>query len=155
MTRPSCWLQTLVFIFPLEKRLMFVRFGLTSQEKLSRRWGEAKKNGYHMPREAVKKLVFFVVDQRKCHPKTVQRLCQGGERAAQTTKEEKRLAVARFAGSMAPLGQQFFVLTLALAGVVMIVAAPLSGLVDRSDLPQVGVFWRSSRSSGPQGCTDS
>ena len=34
----------------------------------------------------------------------------------------------------------FFVLTLALVGVVIIIAALLSGLIDRSDLPQVGVF---------------
>src|SRR4030095_7279687 len=34
----------------------------------------------------------------------------------------------------------FFVVTLALVGLVIIIAALLSGLIDRSDLPQVGVF---------------
>jgi hypothetical protein len=48
--------------------------------------------------------------------------------------------VAQSAGSIEPVGQQFFVLTLALVGVVIIVATLWSGFIDRSDLPQVGVF---------------
>jgi len=46
---------------------------------------------------------------------------------------------------------QFFVLTLALVGVVIIIAALLSGLIDRSDLPQVGVFLALGAMLGPAG----
>ncbi|MGH9198978.1 MAG: cation:proton antiporter, partial [Acidimicrobiia bacterium] len=46
---------------------------------------------------------------------------------------------------------QFFVLTLALVGVVIIIAALLSGLIDRSDLPQVGVFLALGAILGPAG----
>ena len=42
---------------------------------------------------------------------------------------------------------QFFILTLALVGVAIIVAALLSGLIDRSDVPQVAFSWHSARSS--------
>src|SRR5713226_3047968 len=45
----------------------------------------------------------------------------------------------------------FFVLTMALVGVVIIVAALLSGLIDRSDLPQVGVFLALGAILGPAG----
>jgi NhaP-type Na+/H+ or K+/H+ antiporter len=45
----------------------------------------------------------------------------------------------------------FFILTLALVGVVIIVAALLSGLIDRSDLPQVGVFLALGAMLGPAG----
>ncbi len=45
----------------------------------------------------------------------------------------------------------FFVLTLALVGVVIIIAALLSGLIDRSDLPQVGVFLALGAMLGPAG----
>jgi len=44
---------------------------------------------------------------------------------------------------------EFFVLTLALVGVVIIIAALLSGLIDSSDLPQVGAFLRLAQCSGP------
>jgi NhaP-type Na+/H+ or K+/H+ antiporter len=46
---------------------------------------------------------------------------------------------------------QFFVLTLALVGTVIIVAALLSGLIDRSDVPQVGVFLALGAMLGPAG----
>src|SRR3954464_2500401 len=46
---------------------------------------------------------------------------------------------------------QFFILTLALVGVVIIIAALLSGLIDRSDLPQVGVFLALGAMLGPAG----
>jgi sodium/hydrogen antiporter len=46
---------------------------------------------------------------------------------------------------------QFFVLTLALVGVVIIIAALLSGLIDSSDLPQVGVFLALGAMLGPAG----
>ena len=46
---------------------------------------------------------------------------------------------------------QFFVLTLALVGVVIIIAALLSGIIDRSDLPQVGVFLALGAMLGPAG----
>src|SRR5918999_5895664 len=46
---------------------------------------------------------------------------------------------------------QFFVLTLALVGVVIVIAALLSGLIDRSDLPQVGVFLALGAMLGPAG----
>jgi NhaP-type Na+/H+ or K+/H+ antiporter len=46
---------------------------------------------------------------------------------------------------------QFFVLTLALVGIVIIIAALLSGLIDRSDLPQVGVFLALGAMLGPAG----
>src|SRR6266545_2294169 len=46
---------------------------------------------------------------------------------------------------------QYFVLTLALIGVVIIIAALLSGLIDRSDLPQVGVFLALGAMLGPAG----
>jgi NhaP-type Na+/H+ or K+/H+ antiporter len=46
---------------------------------------------------------------------------------------------------------QFFVLTLALIGIVIIIAALLSGLIDRSDLPQVGVFLALGAMLGPAG----
>jgi hypothetical protein len=46
---------------------------------------------------------------------------------------------------------EFFVLTLALVGVVIIVAALLSGLIDCSDLPQVGVFLALGAMLGPAG----
>ncbi|HEX9788010.1 MAG TPA: cation:proton antiporter, partial [Candidatus Binatia bacterium] len=46
---------------------------------------------------------------------------------------------------------QFFLLTLALVGVVIIIAALLSGLIDRSDLPQVGVFLALGAMLGPAG----
>src|ERR671914_1835041 len=45
----------------------------------------------------------------------------------------------------------FFVLTLALVGVVIVIAALLSGLIDRSDLPQVGVFLALGAMLGPAG----
>jgi NhaP-type Na+/H+ or K+/H+ antiporter len=46
---------------------------------------------------------------------------------------------------------QFFVLTLALVGTVIIIAALLSGLIDRSDVPQVGVFLALGAMLGPAG----
>src|SRR4026207_1088590 len=46
---------------------------------------------------------------------------------------------------------QFFILTLALVGIVIIVAALLSGLIHRSDLPQVGVFLALGAILGPAG----
>jgi NhaP-type Na+/H+ or K+/H+ antiporter len=52
---------------------------------------------------------------------------------------------------MEPLTTEFFVLTLALVGVVIIVAALLSGFIDRSDLPQVGVFLALGAILGPAG----
>lgn len=45
----------------------------------------------------------------------------------------------------------FFILTLALVGVMIIVAALLSGLIDRSDVPQVGVFLALGAILGPAG----
>src|SRR3954465_11813710 len=45
----------------------------------------------------------------------------------------------------------FFLLTLALVGIVTIVAALLSGVIDRSDLPQVGVFLALGAALGPAG----
>jgi NhaP-type Na+/H+ or K+/H+ antiporter len=45
----------------------------------------------------------------------------------------------------------FFLLTLGLVGVVIIIAALLSGLIDRSDLPQVGVFLALGATLGPAG----
>src|SRR5437899_217967 len=45
----------------------------------------------------------------------------------------------------------FFVLTLALVGLVIIIAALLSGLIDRSDVPQVGVFLALGAMLGPAG----
>jgi NhaP-type Na+/H+ or K+/H+ antiporter len=45
----------------------------------------------------------------------------------------------------------FFVLTLGLVGVVIIIAALLSGLIDRSDLPQIGVFLALGAMLGPAG----
>ena len=45
----------------------------------------------------------------------------------------------------------FFVLTLALVGVVIIIAALLSGLIDSSDLPQVAVFLALGAMLGPAG----
>lgn len=46
---------------------------------------------------------------------------------------------------------EFFVVTLALIGVVIIVAALLSGFIDRSDVPQVGVFLALGAMLGPAG----
>ena len=46
---------------------------------------------------------------------------------------------------------EFFVLTLALVGVVIIIAALLSGLIDNSDLPQVGAFLALGAMLGPAG----
>jgi sodium/hydrogen antiporter len=46
---------------------------------------------------------------------------------------------------------QFFVLTLALVGIVIIIAALLSGLIDSSDVPQVGVFLALGAMLGPAG----
>src|SRR5687768_238210 len=46
---------------------------------------------------------------------------------------------------------QFFILTLALVGVVIIIAALLSGFIDRSDVPQVGVFLALGAMLGPAG----
>jgi NhaP-type Na+/H+ or K+/H+ antiporter len=45
----------------------------------------------------------------------------------------------------------FFIVTLALVGVVIIIAALLSGFIDRSDLPQVGVFLALGATLGPAG----
>src|SRR5437773_8010230 len=45
----------------------------------------------------------------------------------------------------------FFVLTLALVGVVIIIAALLSGFIDRANLPQVGVFLALGAMLGPAG----
>jgi NhaP-type Na+/H+ or K+/H+ antiporter len=45
----------------------------------------------------------------------------------------------------------FFLVTLALVGAVIIIAALLSGLIDRSDLPQVGVFLALGAMLGPAG----
>jgi sodium/hydrogen antiporter len=44
-----------------------------------------------------------------------------------------------------------FILTLALVGVVIIIAALLSGLIDRSDVPQVAVFLALGAALGPVG----
>ncbi len=52
---------------------------------------------------------------------------------------------------MEPFSPQFFILTLALVGVVIIVAALLSGFIDRSDIPQVGVFLALGAMLGPAG----
>ena len=52
---------------------------------------------------------------------------------------------------MEPFSPQFFILTLALIGVVIIVAALLSGFIDRSDVPQVGVFLALGAMLGPAG----
>jgi NhaP-type Na+/H+ or K+/H+ antiporter len=52
---------------------------------------------------------------------------------------------------MEPFSAQFFILTLALVGVVIIIAALLSGLIDRSELPQVGVFLALGAMLGPAG----
>src|SRR6185436_17610598 len=52
---------------------------------------------------------------------------------------------------MEELSPQFFILTLALVGVVIIVAALLSGFIDRSDIPQVGVFLALGAILGPSG----
>jgi Kef-type K+ transport system membrane component KefB len=52
---------------------------------------------------------------------------------------------------MEPWGFQFFVMTLALVGVVIIIAALLSGFIDRSDLPQVAVFLALGAILGPAG----
>jgi sodium/hydrogen antiporter len=52
---------------------------------------------------------------------------------------------------MESFSPQFFVLTLALVGVVIIIAALLSGLIDRSDVPQVGVFLALGAMLGPAG----
>ena len=49
------------------------------------------------------------------------------------------------------VNSQFFLLTLALVGVVIIIAALLSGLIDRSDLPQVAVFLALGAMLGPAG----
>jgi sodium/hydrogen antiporter len=46
---------------------------------------------------------------------------------------------------------EFFILTLALVGVVIIIAALLSGLIDNSDLPQVGAFLALGAMLGPAG----
>ena len=46
---------------------------------------------------------------------------------------------------------EFFVLTLALVGIVIIIAALLSGLIDKSDLPQVGAFLALGAMLGPAG----
>jgi NhaP-type Na+/H+ or K+/H+ antiporter len=52
---------------------------------------------------------------------------------------------------MDPGNPQFFMFTLALVGVVIIIAALLSGLIDKSDVPQVGVFLALGASLGPAG----
>src|SRR5919106_5712992 len=52
---------------------------------------------------------------------------------------------------MEPFSPHFFVLTLALVGVVIIIAALLSGLIDRADIPQVGVFLALGAIVGPAG----
>jgi NhaP-type Na+/H+ or K+/H+ antiporter len=49
------------------------------------------------------------------------------------------------------LNPQFFIVTLALVGVVIVVAALLSGFIDRSDVPQVGVFLALGAMLGPAG----
>ena len=53
---------------------------------------------------------------------------------------------------MEPFSPQFFILTLTLVGVVIIVAALFSGFIDRSDIPQVGVFLALGAMLGPAGC---
>ena len=55
------------------------------------------------------------------------------------------------AAPMESFSPQFFILTLALVGVVIIVAALLSGFIDRSDIPQVGVFLALGAMLGPAG----
>jgi sodium/hydrogen antiporter len=52
---------------------------------------------------------------------------------------------------MEMLNFHFFVLTLALVGAVIIIAALLSGFIDRSDLPQVGIFLALGAMLGPAG----
>ena len=46
---------------------------------------------------------------------------------------------------------EFFIVTLALVGVVIMIAALLSGVIDKSDLPQVGVFLALGAMLGPAG----
>jgi Kef-type K+ transport system membrane component KefB len=52
---------------------------------------------------------------------------------------------------MEAFNPQLFILTLALVGVAIIVAALLSGFIDRSDIPQVGVFLALGAMLGPAG----
>src|SRR5262245_3094332 len=52
---------------------------------------------------------------------------------------------------MEPFSPQFFILTLTLVGVVITVAALLSGFIDQSDIPQVGVFLALGAMLGPAG----
>jgi sodium/hydrogen antiporter len=52
---------------------------------------------------------------------------------------------------METFSPHFFILTLALVGVVITVAALLSGFIDRSDIPQVGVFLALGAMLGPAG----
>lgn len=52
---------------------------------------------------------------------------------------------------MEMLNFHLFVLTLALVGAVIIIAALLSGFIDRTDLPQVGIFLALGAMLGPAG----
>ena len=52
---------------------------------------------------------------------------------------------------METFNPHFFILTLTLVGVVITVAALLSGFIDRSDIPQVGVFLALGAMLGPAG----
>src|SRR5262245_64524554 len=52
---------------------------------------------------------------------------------------------------METFSPHFFILTLALVGVVITLAALLSGFIDRSDIPQVGVFLALGAMLGPAG----
>ena len=57
---------------------------------------------------------------------------------------------ARYRG-MAPFNFEMFVATLAILGVVIIISALLSGMIDRSGLPQVAVFLALGAALGPYG----
>jgi NhaP-type Na+/H+ or K+/H+ antiporter len=56
-----------------------------------------------------------------------------------------------YSKSMEALGAELFTATLALIGVVIIIAALLSGLIERSGLPQVAVFLALGALLGPAG----
>src|SRR5262245_13485065 len=63
----------------------------------------------------------------------------------------RRAGIVTSLAPMEPFSPQFFILTLALVGLAIIVAALLSGFIDRSDIPQVGVFLALGAMLGPAG----
>src|SRR5262245_8794960 len=76
-----------------------------------------------------------------------------GEAPGEGTTREGRRARARLRGRVEPLAAFALVAALAVVGAVIVMAALLSGVVDRSGIPQVALFLALGAALGPAGAS--